>query len=128
MTTPQRPPEQLMRLERMGARYQTRLSFMRSILRRLREDNWHIEQTHKDWDKDGYGTAVYRAKGPNHSYSLIAYTNHLDAADRSDRVIAEKWDAAFTLFDGEPNQDDIDRYATMSQDKRPGVAAPASLP
>ena len=108
-TIPLRPPEQVMRLERMGARFQTRISFMRSVLRRLRQENWTIEQTLCDWDDDGYGTAVYRAKGPKRSYSLIAYSNHLDAEDRSDRVIAEKWDAAFTLFDGEPTQDDIDR-------------------
>lgn len=109
MQIPLRPPEQVMRLERMGCRYQTRISFMRSLLRRLREENWHIEQTQANWDAEGYGTAVYRTTGPTHCYSLIAYSNHLDAADRSDRVIAEKWDAAFTLFDGNPTPADIDR-------------------
>ena len=104
-----RPPEQVMRLERMGSRFQTRISFMRSVLHRLRKENWTIEQTLCDWDDNGYGTAVYRAKGPHRSYSLIAYSNYLDAEDRSDRVIAEKWDAAFTLFDGEPTKADIDR-------------------
>ena len=39
MTNPAalRPPEQVMRLERMGARFQSRLSFMRQVLRRLRD-------------------------------------------------------------------------------------------
>jgi hypothetical protein len=109
MNVPLRPPEQVMRLERMGARFQTRLSFMRAVLRRLREEHWTIEQSQADWDDDGYGTAIYRANGPKRTYSLIAYSNYLDALDRSDRVIAEKWDAAFTLFDGEPTQADIDR-------------------
>jgi len=100
-----------MRLERMGSRFQTRLSFMRSVLRRLGGDGWTIERTRCDWDDDGYGTAVYAARGPERTYSLIAYSAHLDPADRSDRVIAERWDAAFTLFDGEPADDDIARLA-----------------
>jgi len=104
-----RPPKQVMRLERMGSRFQTRLSFMRQVLRRLREEEWTIQQVQADWDDNGYGTAVYQAKGPNSTYSLIAYTDYLDDADRSDRVIAEKWDATFTLFDGIPTQADIER-------------------
>ncbi len=108
---PLRPPGQVMRLERMGSRFQTRLSFMRSVLRRLGTEGWTIEQTRCDWDDHGFGTAVYAARGPHHTYSLIAYSAHLDPADRSDRVIAERWDAAFALFDGEPTNDDIARLA-----------------
>ena len=33
----------------------------------------------------------------------------MDKNERSDRVIATKWDAAFTLFDGVPAKQDIDR-------------------
>lgn len=106
-----RPPDQVMRLERMGSRFQTRLSFMRSVLRRLGTEGWSIDRTRCDWDDDGFGTAVYAARGPDRTYSLIAYSAHLDPADRSDRVIAERWDAAFTLFDGEPSDDDIARLA-----------------
>ncbi len=106
-----RPPDQVMGLERMGSRFQTRLSFMRSVLRRLTDEGWTIERTRCDWDADGFGTAVYTARGPSRTYSLIAYSNDLDPADRSDRVIAERWDAAFTLFDGEPTDDDIARLA-----------------
>jgi hypothetical protein len=104
-----RPPKQVMQLGRMGSRFQTRLSFMRQVLRRLQEEQWDIKQSQVNWDDDGYGTAVYRAKGPNCTYSLIAFTNYLDDEERSDRVIAEKWDATFTLFDGEPTPADIDR-------------------
>ncbi|MDH4280738.1 MAG: hypothetical protein OEW83_21950, partial [Acidimicrobiia bacterium] len=106
-----RPPQQVMRLERMGSRFGTRLSFMRSVLRRLGGEGWSIEQTRCDWDDDGYGTAVYTARGPHRTYSLIAYSAHLDPAERSDRVIAERWDAAFALFDGEPTDEDVARLA-----------------
>ena len=41
-------------------------------------------------------------------YSLICFANELDKNDRSDRVIATKWDAAFTLHDGVPTKQDIE--------------------
>ena len=34
---------------------------------------------------------------------------NLDENERSDRVIATKWDAAFTLHDGVPTKKDIER-------------------
>ena len=37
------------------------------------------------------------------------FANDLDPAKRSDRVIAEEWDATFTLFDGVPTEEDIAR-------------------
>ncbi len=110
-TVPLRPPDQVMRLERMGSRFQTRLSFMRSVLRRLCSERWTIERTRCDWDDAGFGTAVYAARGPQRTYSLVAFSDHLDPVDRSDRVIAERWDAAFALFDGEPSDHDIARLA-----------------
>ena len=42
-------------------------------------------------------------------YSLICFANELDESERSDRVIATKWDAAFTLHDGVPTKQDIER-------------------
>jgi hypothetical protein len=40
---------------------------------------------------------------------LICFANELDASERSDRVIATKWDAAFVLHDGIPTEKDIQR-------------------
>ena len=42
-------------------------------------------------------------------YSLICFANEIQDEERSDRVIATKWDAAFTLHDGIPNNNDIER-------------------
>jgi len=42
-------------------------------------------------------------------YSLICFANELNEDERSDRVIATKWDTAFTLFDGVPTKHDIER-------------------
>ena len=104
-----RPAQKLMTLERMGSFHQTRLSFMRTLLRRLVSDEWQFRTTRFDIDAKGVGIAVYSARGPNHTYSLIAFANDLPPEKRSDRVIAKEWDATFTLYDGVPGDAEIDR-------------------
>ncbi len=114
-----RPPEQVLRLERMGSMHQTRLSFMRVLLRRFANERWQVEKRHWDVNREGVGVAVYSCKGPGgvsgsesasgRTYSLVVFSNDLDPAKRSDRVIAEEWDATFTLFDGVPDESDIRR-------------------
>lgn len=104
-----RPAEQVLRLARMGSMHQTRLSFMRVLLRRFAKDQWQVEKRHWDVDNNGIGAAVYSCAGPERTYSLVVFSNDLDPAKRSDRVIAEEWDATFTLFDGVPDEADIRR-------------------
>ena len=100
-----------MRLERMGSAFQTRISFMRSLVRRMHREAWIIEQTRFDLDDDGFGVSVYTVGGPERSYSLVAFANPLDDDQRTDRVIAEAWDASFVLYDGVPSDEDIARLA-----------------
>lgn len=104
-----RSPGDVGSLAVMGAAHQHRLSFMRILLRRLKREGWKISRSRWDLDSDGYGTAVYTARGSQRSYSLIAFSHYLDPSLRSDRVIATAWDATFTLYDGEPSLADIDR-------------------
>lgn len=104
-----RSPDTVMRLARMGSFHQTRLSFMRALLRRLRREQWRFEQSRWEIDANGVGFAVYTAYGPRHNYSLIAFAHDLPPEMRSDRVIATAWDATFCLFDGVPSDADIER-------------------
>ncbi len=104
-----RPSSEVMRLERLGSLHQSRLSFMRVLLRRLASDNWEFSRPQFEIDETGVGFAVYTATGPERSYSLVAFAHDLLDEMRSDRVIAEAWDATFTLFDGVPSDTDIDR-------------------
>ena len=100
----QRPPQEVMRLQRMGSFHPMRLSFNRQLLRRMAKENWQVAV--QDWqiDDHGYGHAVITATTPDHCYSLVAFSHDLDDKDRSDRVIAEKWDATFSLVDGQPDE------------------------
>ncbi len=104
-----RPPADVMRLARLGSFHQCRLSFMRTLLRRMKRERWTFDRPVFDLDAKGVGTAVYSAHGPERSYSLVCLAHDLPPDQRSDRVIAEAWDSTFTLFDGVPNEDDIER-------------------
>jgi hypothetical protein len=108
-----RSSDTVMRLARMGAFHQTRLSFMRVLLRRLAADKWHFERPQWSIDNAGVGTALYTAIGPERTYTLVAFAHDLDPKLRSDRVIAEAWDATFTLFDGKPSALDIERLRAV---------------
>ncbi len=80
-------------------------------MRRLKRDNWTFSRPIFDIDVKGVGIAVYCAHGPDHTYSLVCFAHDLPKEDRSDRVIAHAWDATFTLFDGIPTSDDIERLS-----------------
>ena len=102
-----RDPNIIMKLSRLGSFHQSRLSFLRSFLNEFKD--WDYKRDLFDLDKDGFGTAVYSFKKKDRIYSLICYANKINDYERSDRVIATKWDAAFTLHDGKPSKDDIER-------------------
>ena len=104
-----RDPGTVMRLDRLGSFHQCRLSFMRTLLRRLKRENWRFTRPVFDIDAKGVGTAVYTAYGPSETYSLICFGHDLPADQRSDRVIAHAWDSTFTLFKGSPTDADIAR-------------------
>ncbi len=99
----------IMTLDKMGSRYPSRLSFSRSMLRRLFFDNWKISKSKFDLDDNGYGTVVYEITINNNIYSLVCFSQHLDSSDRSDRVIAEKWDTAYSLINGKLDDKELDR-------------------
>ena len=106
-----RDPRIVMRLERLGCFHQSRLSFLRQMLRRLKSGGWRFERAAFEIDAEGVGHAVYAAHGPRHSYALVAFAHDLPDELRSDRVIAEAWDTTFTLFDGIPERADIERLS-----------------
>ena len=106
---PLRQASDIMKLARMGSFHQTRLSFMRVLLRRAASENWTFEKSVFDIDSQGVGRAIYTANTGKSRYSLVAFSNDLPPEKRSDRVIATEWDASFALFDGVPTEADLDR-------------------
>ena len=96
-----------MKLSRLGSFHQSKLSFLRSFIREFK--SWNYKRDLFDLNKDGYGTAVYSFEKKGRNYSLVCFAQYIKPEERSDRVIATKWDSAFVLHDGIPSKKDIDR-------------------
>ena len=104
-----RKPEFVMKLDRLGSFHQSKLSFLRSFIREFKD--WNFYKHEFSLNNEGFGHSVYVVQKEQKQYSLICFSNHLDENERSDRVIATKWDASFVLFDGIPTSKDIQRLA-----------------
>ena len=102
-----RDPKFLMKLSKLGSFHQSKLSFLRSFLSEFKD--WKYSRDLFQLNDKGHGRVVYSFTKNKRTYSLICFANEIKDDERSDRVIATKWDAAFTLFDGIPSKEDIDR-------------------
>ena len=102
-----RDPNIIMKLSRLGSFHQSKLSFLRSFLSEFKD--WEYNKDLFALNKKGVGVAVYSFKKKERVYSLVCFANEIKDNERSDRVIATKWDAAFTLYDGIPSRLDIKR-------------------
>tara|TARA_B100000686_G_C16794414_1_gene981244 strand:+ start:2543 stop:4219 length:1677 start_codon:yes stop_codon:yes gene_type:complete len=116
-----------MTLEKMGSRYPSRLSFSRSMLRVMVRDNWKLKRVKFELDNDGYGSVVYQLKTPNQMYSLVCFSQYLESKDRSDRVIADKWDTAYTLHIGKLSQKNLERLKKNVPLQEAGRGSPNEL-
>ena len=104
-----RNPKDIMKLSKLGSFHQSKLSFLRSFLKEFK--NWNYNRDLFNLDENGHGHAVYSFNKNRRTYSLICFGNKIDDHERSDRVIATKWDAAFALYDGVPSKKDIERLS-----------------
>jgi len=104
-----RDPDTVMRLSRMGSMFPTRLSFLRSLMRRLSAEN--VTVTREVWQMcaQGYGHGVFSITLGGHTYSLVAVSTDLPPELRTDRVIATAWDSAYVLYDGVPDAAEVAR-------------------
>ena len=106
-----RPASQVMDLERLGAGFSSRLSFMRTLVRHIVQDQWAISYSQFELDQDGYGHAVFDIKMPHSQLSFVVFSQYLAPEERNDRVIAEKWDLTMTLVEGEVDDLWLERLA-----------------
>ncbi len=102
-----RDPKVVMKLSKLGSFHQSKLSFLRSFLNEFKD--WKYKRDLFELDENGFGRAVYSLRKNNRTYSLVCFANKISDEERSDRVIATKWDTAFALHDGIPTKKDLDR-------------------
>jgi hypothetical protein len=107
-TRPLRDPSQVMQLDRLGSLHQFRLSFMRTLVRKIMREQWCIDCSLFELDEQGYGTVVYTVRASHHSFSFVLFSHYLSDEDRNDRVIASKWDLTMALCIGEVDEQQIE--------------------
>ncbi|NKX44792.1 hypothetical protein HCU73_09335 [Roseibacterium sp. KMU-115] len=97
-----RPPEQVMRLSRLGAQLPCRLGFARQLTRRMARRGWRIACA--DWalDAAGAGHAVYSIDTGARRYAVVAVTTAGSGPGPA---------AGAILVDGLPGPADIARLA-----------------
>ena len=108
-----RAPSEVMKLERMGSFHPSRLSFARILIRKMIKHKTKINCSRWEIDEKGFGNAVYQLSLFGKELALVAFSNHIDPSQRTDRVIASSWDTSFALFDGVPSISDIKRLETQ---------------
>lgn len=99
-----RPEAEVMDIARLGSLHSSPISFMRTLVRRIMEEEWRIERKRFDLDEQGYGCAIYRIETLNGVFSFVLFSNPLDDADRNDRVVATSWDLTMALCAGEVDE------------------------
>lgn len=96
-----RPPETVMAPSTLGATRLSRYSFNRTMLRRASVGEWSVSRPHFDIDDEGRGEAVYRVDTGDRVFGFVAFTTTLDESLHTDRVIADRWEIAAALVEGE---------------------------
>lgn len=122
-----REPDEVMRLERLGSLHGTRISFVRTIIRRMMRDAWQVERVRFDIDAQGYGTAIYRITTSQHVYDFVLFSRYLDDSRRTDRVIASEWDCAFALCVGMVDEHRLERLRRNIPKQEAGRCDPSVL-
>lgn len=96
-----RKPEIVMAPERLGAMHQNRISFVRSLIRKMAQQNWQVTKHEWQLSPQGFGHVIYKLVTGNNTYHLVVFCDEIADEERNDRVIAEKWDVTFALVLGD---------------------------
>ncbi|WP_159737723.1 hypothetical protein [Vibrio atypicus] len=104
-----RNAEIVMAPERLGAMHQNRISFVRSLIRKMAHQQWQV--TKHEWQlcTRGFGHVIYKLATPEHVYHLVVFCDEIADHERNDRVIAEKWDVTFALVKGDVDVNLLER-------------------
>jgi hypothetical protein len=124
---PLRHPADVMKLDRLGSFHQTRLSFSRQLIDELISNNWKTEIIKWDINSLGTGNAVIKISSKQKIYSLVVFCHQINDDERSDRVIAEKWDMTFSLFLGIPSKEELDEMSKNLKIQELGRHLPKQL-
>ena len=93
-----RKPSEVMKLSRLGSFHQSRLSFSRQLINEMKQKEWKFHIAKWNIDNEGVGNAVINVQAKKDVFSLVIFCHSIKDEERSDRVIAEKWDMTIDFF------------------------------
>ncbi len=100
---------------------------MRQLVRRLHRSRVSVAREVWELSPEGFGRAVYTLEMDGNRYSFCAFSSPLADSRRTDRVIAEAWDATFVLCDGAVDGDDLARLEANVSRQEAGRFGPTEL-
>ena len=121
-----RPRDEALALAELGTARLTRHSFSRSFARTAARERWRVQRERWDLDAVGAGAVVLRVDLPDRILRFVAFSQVIGEDERDDRVIADRWDLAVALFEGEADDArlaDMRANVTRQEDGRacPGI-------
>ena len=108
-----RNPKTVMNLKRLGSLFPQKFSFMRILIRNLFKKNPNFQISSNKLNSGEKGHCVLSVELGKQVYSLVCFTEKLNPQERSDRVIATKWDASFCLYVGIPSEKQIEKLESQ---------------
>lgn len=85
---------------RMGSVWPTRHSFVASLLRHAVDQRWEVTLPVWEIDGEGRGQARYDVRAEGHLFHFLVFSQIIGEDERTDRVIAARWDTTAALVDG----------------------------
>ncbi len=122
-----RPPEFLMRPERLGAMQPSRISASRALILRAAREGWRIEKRRFDIDAEAQGIAVYEILAQGRSFTFCAFSVTPQRGGRTGRIIGRAWDMQGALIEGPPDAATIETTRQELPKLYQGRATPGTL-
>ncbi|MGH3070553.1 MAG: hypothetical protein ACRDMI_18490, partial [Streptosporangiaceae bacterium] len=124
---PLRDPAVVCAPGRLGAVRPTRHSFTASLLRRAASRGWRVTRSLWQLDAQGRGEACYDVAAEGHQFRFLVFSQVIGAGERTDRVVASRWDVTAALIDGPLDEDRRRHIREQVARQEGGRADPATL-
>jgi len=122
-----RPPEQVMKPERLAAIQPSRISVSRAFIAKAAAERWNISKLSFDVAETAEGRAHYRIETPTGVFDLPVFSFKYNPAGRTGRIIGRTWDMMASLIDGKASLEDIEQISRELPKLYTGRALPQTL-
>lgn len=106
-----RPPEQVMKPERLAAIQPSRISVSRAFINKAASERWNISKLSFNVAETAEGRAHYRIETPTNVFDLPVFSFKYNPTGRTGRIIGRSWDMMASLIEGKATPDDVEQIS-----------------